>query len=48
MSLFTRGLRRLRLCVQRLIVPPPLWASGNLMGDKFATGPMLTLRRGLV
>jgi hypothetical protein len=27
MSLFTRGLRRLRLCLQRLIAPPPLWAT---------------------
>src|SRR3954469_10237957 len=27
MSLFTRGLRRLRLCLQRLIAPPPLWAA---------------------
>src|SRR3954467_5447981 len=27
MSFFTRGLRRLRLCLQRLIAPPPLWAT---------------------
>ena len=27
MSLFTRGLRRLRLCLQRLIAPPPLWVA---------------------
>src|SRR4051812_17621720 len=26
-SLFTRGLRRLRFCLQRLIAPPPLWAT---------------------
>jgi hypothetical protein len=27
MSLFKRGLRRIRFCLQRLIAPPPLWAA---------------------
>ena len=25
MSLFTRGLRRIQVCFQRLVNPPPLW-----------------------
>ncbi len=27
MSLFKRGLRRIRFCLQRLIAPPPLWTA---------------------
>src|SRR3954452_14078640 len=27
MSLFKRGLRRIRFCLQRLVAPPPLWAA---------------------
>ena len=27
MSLFKRGLRRLQVCLQRIIPPPPLWVA---------------------
>src|SRR4051812_40396954 len=32
MSLFKRGLRRIRFCLQRLIAPPPLWAAWKTDG----------------
>src|SRR4051812_49833516 len=35
-SLFKRGLRRIRFCLQRLTAPPPLWAVWNMMGGQVA------------